>query len=260
MHILQLECSLAERDFVVAELWDHAVLGIEEEEHPDGCVIVKAWFEFAIETHAFDRYSPQWYRAPEEDWEAISKGQWDTVEVGARFFLVPEWRDDAPPEGRMRLAMRPGRACGSGWAAPTQLALECMETVIEPGATVLDLGTGAGILAVAAHLLGAGRVYACDIDHDATVVAAERFRDEGIDVGTFTGSTRSIRDGSMDVVVANLNAATAVQLVQEIRRILAPGGMVILSGFQERDLARVRRAWKCETEAREKDGWLALLC
>ncbi|HWR54482.1 MAG TPA: 50S ribosomal protein L11 methyltransferase [Bryobacteraceae bacterium] len=260
MHILQLECSRAERDFVVADLWEHAVLGIEEDEQPDGRVILKAWFEFAIETPAFERYAPQWYRAPEQDWEALSREQWDTVEVGSRFFLVPEWRDDPPPAGRMRLAMRPGRACGTGWAAPTQLALECMETAVKPGATVLDLGTGAGILAVAAHLLGAGRIYACDIDHDATAVASERFRDEGIEIRTFTGSTRSVRDGSVDLVIANLNAATLVDLAGEIRRILAPGGKVILSGFRERDLARVRRAWNCEAEAREKDGWLALVC
>jgi ribosomal protein L11 methyltransferase len=260
MHILQLECSLAERDFVVADLWEHAVLGIEEEEQPDGRVTMKAWFEFAIEAPAFAPYAPQWYRAPDQDWEALSHSQWDTVEVGSRFFLVPEWRDDPPPLGRMRLAMRPGRACGTGWAAPTQLALECMETAITPGATVLDLGTGAGILAVAAHLLGAGRVYACDIDHDATVVAAERFRDEGMDVVTFTGSTRSIRAGSIDVVIANLNAATLVALAAEIRRVLVPGGKVILSGFRERDLERVQRAWKCEAEPKEKDGWLALVC
>lgn len=260
MHILELECPAAERDFVSAELAEHAAIGIEEIDQPDGRVVMRAWFEFAIETPALDAYSPRWSAAPEQDWEAISRAQWDTVEVGSRFFLVPEWRADAPPPGRVRLAMRPGRACGTGWAAPTQLALECMEGVVTPGCSVLDLGTGAGILAAGAHLLGAGRIFACDIDHEATVVAQERFRDERIEVGAFTGSVRSVKSGSMDVVIANLNAVTLVNLAEEIRRALSPGGKAILSGFLERDLAKVRRAWPCESEPREKDGWLALVC
>src|ERR1700738_1813831 len=84
--------------------------------------------------------------------------------VGARFFLVPEWRDDPTPAGRFRIAVNPGQAFGTGVHETTRLCLEAIEEFVRPGSAVLDVGTGSGILARAAALLGAKRVYGCDVD------------------------------------------------------------------------------------------------
>ncbi len=260
MHVLELECAPAEADLVIAELWARGVAGIEQNDSPEGRCILKAWFEFEIETGPFEAYSSRWYAAVEQDWVAYARSLWQPVPAGSRFFLVPEWRDDPTPPGRLRLEMRPGRACGTGWAAPTQLMLECMERAVHPGAAVLDVGTGSGILAVAAALLGAGRIIACDIDHEATVIAAERLRDERVPAAAFTGSVRSVRGRSCDVVLANLNAAALLDLAGEMDRVLAPGGRIVMSGFRGHDLGRVQRVFRFTEGPFEKDGWLAAIC
>lgn len=259
MHLLELQCSEEEAYLVVAELFDHGVVGLEQQSEPDGATTLRAWFEFRVEIGDFARWNARWAPVEPTDWEAVSRAQWDTVLVGRRFFLVPEWRDDPAPEGRLRLAMRPGRACGTGWAAPTQLALECMEREVRPGATVVDVGTGAGILASAAALLGAGRLIACDIDHDCLPEARARFALEGLPVLAFTGSLRALRDASADLLLCNLTAATLIDLAPEMRRVLRSGGAAICGGFRERDLERVQRALGVSDEPCEKDGWLILV-
>jgi ribosomal protein L11 methyltransferase len=189
-----------------------------------------------------------------------ARSQWQACAVGDRFFLVPEWSEAPAPPGRLRLAMRPGRACGTGWHAATQVALEAMERWVRPGSAVLDLGAGSGILSSAAALLGAGAIYACDIDFDAAAVARERLASEGVRAGVFAGSVRSVRGGALDAVVANINAEVVIDLEPEIRRALKPGGCAILAGFPERHLARVRRAWGPGLDTFEREGWIALVC
>ena len=135
------------------------------------------------------------------------------------------------------------------------MALEAMERQLRPEMSVLDLGTGSGILAVAAALLGAGRIFACDIDREATGVARDRFRSEGIEVGLFAGSVRAIRSAAVDFVVANINAETLVTLAPEIGRILKPGGGAALTGFPARHLDAVRTAYGRPGTVLEKGEW-----
>ncbi len=259
MRILELECSAVDVDNLVADLWSRGVEGIEELATPDGRHLLKAYFEAEIDTTDLERYSPRWHDALEQDWVAVAQSQWKPLLVGERFFLVPEWSGDPAPPGRLRLVMRSGLACGTGWGEPTQLMLECMERVLRPGSAVLDLGTGTGILAAAAVLLGAGRVYACDIDHEATAIAARRFRDEGVAAHPFTGSARSVRSGAIDLVLANINAASLAGIAAELERIRAQNGMLVLGGFRDKDLARIERAFRIAAGPFEKNGWLAVV-
>ena len=117
------------------------------------------------------------------------------MEVGERFFLVPEWRDDPAPPGRFRIAVNPGMAFGTGVHETTQLCIEALERVVRPGIAVLDVGTGSGILAQAARLLGAAKVYACDIDPVAVAIAGNGF----------IGSVNAVASAKVDVVVANIS-------------------------------------------------------
>src|ERR1700720_323256 len=116
-------------------------------------------------------------------------------EQGSRFFLVPAWRDDPAPAGRFRITVNPGMAFGTGVHETTQLCLEALEKYLTPGMTVLDVGTGSGILAEAARLLGARFVYACDTDPVAVQIAGHGF----------VGSVDAIAGASVDLVVANIS-------------------------------------------------------
>jgi ribosomal protein L11 methyltransferase len=135
-----------------------------------------------------------------------------------------------------------------------------MERHVFPGAVVLDIGTGSGILAVAAGLLGAGPIHACDIDPDAAFAARDRLREERVAASLFVGSVRSVRSAAIDVVVANINAETLLDMAPEIARIRKPGGRAILSGFPSRHLDRVRAAYPAGAEILEKEDWIALVC
>jgi len=227
---LFLHCTPGEEDLVTAELWEQDTAGIADE--PGG---LRAFFENdERETEIlkrFHRLAPQLRVESETDWEQVSRDAWPPMLVGERFFLVPPWRDDPTPPGRLRLEIYPGMACGTGRHPATQLCLEAMERYVRPGSTVLDVGSGSGILSAAARLLGASHVIACDIDHDAVEIARRR-----VDVPFFTGSIDAVRSNSADVIVANINSETIERLRSEFERVRrAAGSVVILSGFPEWD-------------------------
>jgi ribosomal protein L11 methyltransferase len=260
MHILELACASADKDALIADLWERATTGIIEEELGGGRWRLQAFFDERFDATDFAAHGPAWEDAPDRDWEEVAREQWHAVAAGERFYLVPAWSDEPAPAGRLRLQMRPGRACGTGWHAATQLALEAMEAALLPGATVLDLGTGSGILAVAAAMLGAGKVFACDIDPEAAVEAKERLESEAPAAAVFAGSLRSVRPGSIDLLVANINAETLVALAAEIAAVRKPGGTLALSGFPLRHQERVLAAFGPPRRVFEKDGWIAVIC
>src|SRR5205085_2769695 len=134
-------------------------------------------------------YAPELRREAETDWEQVARDSWPPLPVGKRFYLVPPWHTTPAPAGRIRLEINPGMACGTGWHPCTQLSLEALEEYVHPGASVLDVGTGSGILSIAAGLLGATHVFGCDIDFDAVSIAKER-----IAWPAFVGSANAVRD------------------------------------------------------------------
>ena len=232
MYSLWVECGAEGRDELVADLWEMGTLGITE--HPGA---LQAFFAERLDV------AGRWEDEPDEDWVAVSRRDWDPVAVGDRLYLVPDWRDDVAPAGRVRVRVHAGMASGSGYSDPTQLALEALEKHLRVGDRVLDVGTGSGILTAAAAALGAGRLMACEMDGVAAAEAGRNFAGTRLEVGLFVGSPRSLRGGVADVVVANLNAASILACAGELRRVLAPGGRLILSGFLERRMEDVRGAF-----------------
>lgn len=256
---LHLTVSEAEKDSAIAELWERGTIGITEESGG-----LRAFFDDDVNlaelTANFADLQPVVAEEEAHDWVQESRDAWQPMKVGRTWFLVPEWRDDTAPEGRVRLTIYPGIACGTGWHTATQLCLQAMERWVMPGQRVLDVGTGSGILAHAARLLGASRVVGCDIEHFATVVAAQNTERAGLEVDLFTGSLRSVRNGAFDVAAANLNAAAITQLASEIRRIISTGARVLLAGFREDETEKVCRSLQANpVETLEEDGWACVV-
>lgn len=249
--VVRSEANSAERDILIAELWEAGATGITEEAD-----VVRAFFEGTPHTVSvrFAHLQATVHEEDPRDWVRFAQDQWTPFPVGDRFYLVPEWLDDPAPDGRLRLRMHPGMACGTGTHAATRLCLMGMERHVYPGDSVLDVGTGAGILADAATLLGASPVYGCDIDHRSTLVARANIEN----VALFTGSVRSVRTNAVDWAVCNLNAATLTSIASDLQRVAR---RLILSGFREEETGTISKLFpnRDTKEELELEGYACLV-
>jgi ribosomal protein L11 methyltransferase len=258
MFSLELECKQEVKDLLIAELWEQGSCGIHESDAGDH---LRAFFEDAADRPGlaarFANYDPRWRHEESRDWVEIANRQLAPMLVGSRFHLVPRWRDDPTPAGRLRIEINSGLAFGTGAHETTQLCLESLERLVMPGATVLDVGTGSGILSQAAKLLGAGRVFACDVDFSAVEVA----RAGGVDC--FAGSMQALKPGIADVMVANISPEAIIALAPDLLRCLRAGGVAVVSGFETHEAPVVARAVEAAggrpRESNSKGSWSSLV-
>jgi|SRR5271165_1669592 len=250
MFALLLYCPPQQEDYLIAELAECGVAGITEEPGR-----LRAFFDHTADAQAllqqFAPYRPELAAVPSLDWEQVARDAWPPLEIGERFYLVAPWSREETPPARLRLEIEPGMACGTGRHPATQLCLEALEKLVQPGCSVLDVGTGSGILARAAELLGAGRVTGCDVDAGAVAIARAR-----LGPALFAGSIGAVRSSSQDLIVANIDAATLETLAPELERVRRPASRLILSGFPEWDLP----AGFHPRERLQRGEWICLIC
>ncbi len=172
---------------------------------------------------------------------------WEPLLIGERFFLCPSWRNEPTPAGRVRLAMIGASVFGGGEHQTTQLCLELLEQVLQPGKRVLDVGTGTGILSAAAKALGAETVWACDVESAAVELAREH-------AATWQGSANAARPGCADLVVCNIHLAVMREILPDLLRLQAP---LLLSGFLVDQIPELTAGLHVHVQ-REKDGWCAV--
>jgi ribosomal protein L11 methyltransferase len=250
MFSLEIECGPDDRDFLIAELWEQGSAGIVELSPR----AVRAFFDDGARRGALlNMYPGARLRVEEQrDWVQTARDLLRPMTVGERFYLVPAWRDDPAPPGRLRIAVNPGLAFGTGVHETTQLCMEALEDYLAPGMSVLDVGTGSGILAEAARLLGAGKIYACDTDAVAVKVAGE-LKDPP---RRFVGSVEAVASGSADVAIANISLEAIVRMGPDLLRVRRAGGGVLLaSGFEIGDVAAVQMKMPQAREVRQKGDW-----
>jgi ribosomal protein L11 methyltransferase len=237
-------------DFLTADLWEFGAAGIAEEEAG-----MRAFFEGSANIPwLLDRlaeFRPDLREEATVDWAQAARDAWPPLAVGKRFYLVPPWSEAPTPDGRLRLEIEPGMACGTGRHPATQLCLEAIERYLQPGSRVVDVGTGSGILARAAALLGAGSVIGCDIDPEAVEIARGT-----LGVTVFIGSAAALGGRAADLILANIDAAALEQIRDELARVRKPHSIMILSGFPEDDIPPGFAA----RQVLRKDGWACLIC
>lgn len=264
MFSLVVESDDEAKDLLSAELWEQGTTGIVESELTGGGCLLRAFFEPEADAASLlRRFGGRIERHAERDWVAHSRENWAPLAVGARFYLVPRWRDDPAPAGRIRIEINPGLACGSGFHEATQLCLEALEKYQRPHMTVADIGAGSAILSIASAGLGAQRVIACDVDPVAVAIAGENLQRAGAEVLLFNGSAGAIASGSVDLMVVNINAPVSIELAPDLLRCLAPGGRCVAGGFEAHEAAAVESALESAgaaiLERLAKAEWRALV-
>jgi ribosomal protein L11 methyltransferase len=243
VYSLELMCNPEQADLLSAELWDMGTVGIRETEN-DGEVQLIAAFETNGSRErlmaAFAAHSPRWWQEDTTDWVKQTQDAWPPRTVGARFFLCPPWREEPTPAGRVRLVHNPGLACGTGEHPCTQLALEALEGVVRERDRIADIGAGSGVLAIAALQLGARQAVCVDPDEATMAAARENFGLNDLDPLLAVGSAEAVKTNWADVTVANISGTVLFTIFDELERITAPDGKLILTGFTDAELTPFR--------------------
>ncbi len=218
---------------------------------------------------------------PEKDWAEAWKKQYHRQRIGRHIVIVPLWEAYAPAASEIVIRLEPGMAFGTGLHPTTRLCLEALETYLPPGGSVLDVGTGSGVLAIAAAQLGAGSVLALDADPVAVSVAQENVRlndvadkvtvqhgslpgGEAVPLYFMTdGELELLKAGSFDLVLINILAPVIAGMAPALAARCASSGWLIVAGLIESQEKGVVEALQAEglqviERGQEKD-WVSLV-
>jgi ribosomal protein L11 methyltransferase len=203
---------------------------------------------------AFPTLSIEPLDVPDEDWAAKSQANLHAVQIG-RVIVAPPW--DVPTT----IVIQPSMGFGTGHHATTRLCLAALQRLDLAGRSVLDVGTGSGVLAITASRLGAADVTGIDDDADAVHAAWENLAlNAGAQVSLLVGDFRTDDVVPADVVLANLTGGLLIASAERLRRLVNARGSLILSGFmtsEERDVVAAFAAFTVEHRA-DEDGWVCV--
>ncbi len=224
--------------------------------------------------------SPVIRELAEEDWANSWRKQYQPLRIGHKLAIVPAWQADDAMSDRVIIRLEPGMAFGTGLHPTTRLSLQALEQYLVPASTVMDVGTGSGVLAIAAAKLGARSVVALDADPVAVTVAQENVKSNGVaeqvtvQHGTLDGGSGGFSFGDLkapvlandsvyDLVVINILAPVIINMASALAASVAAGGRLIAAGLIDSQEAAVAQALVGQGlelfgRAQEKD-WVALV-
>lgn len=208
--------------------------------------------------------SCSWQEKPvaNEDWSESWKEHYHILHYGTRIQVVPEWLEPDVPEDIV-IRIEPGMAFGTGEHETTSLCMNWLEELIRPEMTVFDVGTGSGILAIAARSLGAGRVDAMDFDPLAVLATADNAARNNASIMVYKSDLLAGCVGRADLIIANIVTDVILRLIPELDAHLLPGGYFLCSGIARERAAEIGAALAAAgyqvIEQREDGEWCAIL-
>jgi ribosomal protein L11 methyltransferase len=206
----------------------------------------------------------RWREVAEEDWAEGWKEHYQVERVG-RVIIRPAWRDHVPEPGEVVVSLEPGLAFGTGQHPTTRMCLALLQELLRTDDSVLDLGTGSGVLAIAAVALGAGRCLAVDLDEVAVRTATANAALNGVSdrMEVRAGSMEAAAGERFDIVLANINAGAVLHLAPRIAAALRRRGALVAGGLIEEREAEAAAALVgagLEVEDRRTEGeWVTLV-
>jgi len=265
-----------EQDGIMPEAWD------EDNVPPAENMIVRAYIpddERATEAkqqleaalgHMNMMYpmpKPEYNIVHEEDWAEAWKAHYHPIRIGKNIVIRPLWIEQELQPSDIEIALDPGMAFGTGTHPTTQLCLESLEEVVQPGVRVLDLGCGSGILAIAAAKLGAASVLGLDIDILSVKSTEENVGRNNVadKVTVQQGSLESVLSSSrrFDLIVVNILARIIIPMCEDgLGQVVRPGGLAVFSGIIEEQAndveAALRKTGLSPYKRRQQGDWVAI--
>jgi ribosomal protein L11 methyltransferase len=264
-------------------VWELGALGVVEEEQPAGRAQLRAFFSDVADSRAIvksvDVYlgalhslgfsragSPAVAIVAEDDWAQAWRAHFAPLPIGRHLLVTPPWETPPDADGRLILCLEPGRAFGTGQHGTTAGCLELLETIVERArpSRAIDLGTGSGILAIAAARLGVSQVLAVDSDPDAIASATANIERNGVArrVTCEVADAGTISPAAAPLVLANLLAAAHRALAPSYTRLVAAGGTLVAGGCLDAEADDVTVALAGHgfrrLDVRSIDGWTTL--
>ncbi|WP_342602335.1 50S ribosomal protein L11 methyltransferase [Peribacillus sp. FSL E2-0159] len=170
----------------------------------------------------------------EEEWATAWKKYYNPVKISERFTIVPTWEDYTPVSSdELIIELDPGMAFGTGTHPTTVMCIQALERTVRPGDLVVDVGTGSGVLSIAAALLDAKRIQSLDLDEVAVQSAIQNVELNNVQ-DKVTVSQGNLLDGvneQADIVVANILAEVIMRFTDDVAKVVKPGGYFIASGI-----------------------------
>jgi ribosomal protein L11 methyltransferase len=268
MLLLVVTCRAGDAELAAQRLWDGGVLAVEEGPVEPGSDLVELRTSLGDDdaTRALGRVVGRHWPVTFRDVDPGVADTWrdhaQPVRIDDDLVVVPAWTDPAGwPAARHRLVIEPGATFGMGDHPTTIATLRAMRHWITPDTRVLDVGSGSGILAVAACVLGARAALGIDISDAAVPVGTANAGRNGVaERARFTTEPLEAVAGPFDLVLANILAPTLVALAPHLQRVLAPAGALVFSGVlaerHEHVLAALRPLRPVERI--DLDGWSAV--
>ena len=210
---------------------------------------------------------------PETDWENSWQEHYPAVEVGQNLIVLPYWLAETDKSGRLPVILDPGLTFGTGAHPSTQMVMEAMEQLVTPHSHCLDLGSGSGILSIAALRLGAETAIGVDIDPKAEDIARENAAYNGFSMPAFCACTGDVTKdkalmsrlaaGEYDLVLVNIVADVIIHLAPVLPRFLRSHSTLICSGILDSRLsdvvAALQQAGLTVTQTKSKEDWRCVI-
>lgn len=202
----------------------------------------------------------------DQDWENAWKQYYKPLHIGEHLVVCPCWEEYAPKAGERVITLDPGPAFGTGSHETTSMCLALMESAVQPGRCMLDIGCGSGILSIAALTLGADQVWGVDVDPIAVKVAGENGALNGFGSDRLHLCAGNLTDqiqGRFSLITANIIADAIITLSSQVGDFLEPGGHFLCSGIiadraVDTEQALLSNGFVIEKRVQRKD-WMAYL-
>lgn len=256
------------------------IFALDPSDYPEQHMIIKAYYnetqfspslfdalkeEIAqLENVDLDILNVTYQNIAESDWENEWKNYFHPFKASERFYIVPSWETVAQDDKHLYIELDPGMAFGTGDHPTTSMCLKAVEKVVKSTHEVIDVGTGSGILSIAAHLLGAKRIKAIDLDDLAVQVAKDNFDKNhcASQIETTTGNLLNDEHDKYDVVIANILAHVITLMVEDAYARLNDQGYFIASGIidekcEEITKQMIHAGFKI-IETQHDNGWVCI--